>query len=126
MPMRGLPSKAPAVKPQQRQQAMAATLLRTAFKAVLFLLLTLGIVCVARVALSAMTVQAVVDAENYSTGISEARAAGRGLEVQYALAANPNRIQELASTQLGMVPASQVNYLEAAPAATTDAATQAS
>jgi hypothetical protein len=52
-----------------------------------------------------------VASEQLAQSIESERSEGARLEVQYAIATNPQTIQEAASAQLGMHPDPQVDYL---------------
>ena len=83
------------------------------FKMVIAMVVFVSLVAGLRVWITTATIQQLIDSQNITQSITEARAAGMELEVRYSVLANPNRIQEVASEQLGMSPASQVAYLDA-------------
>jgi hypothetical protein len=72
----------------------------------------LASVCVARIALSNLTVQMMLNGEQIANEITTARSMGLELEVRHSVATNPNRVQD-AATKLGMLPDNQVATLAA-------------
>ena len=83
------------------------------FKMVIAMVVFVSLVAGLRVWVTTATVQELIESQSITQSITEARAAGMELEVKHSVLANPNRIQEIASEQLGMSPASQVAYLDA-------------
>lgn len=83
------------------------------FKMVLTMVVFLSAIAGLRVWITTVTVQELIQSQAITQSITEARATGMELEVKHSVLANPNRIQEIASEQLGMSPASQVAYLDA-------------
>ncbi|MDR0347128.1 MAG: hypothetical protein LBH56_01965 [Coriobacteriales bacterium] len=77
--------------------------------------LVTGVVWVARVGLVNATMELLADSAQMSRAIESEISEGSRLEVQYAFATSPAAIQEAASTQLGMVPDQQVEYLRVTP-----------
>ncbi|MDR3136256.1 MAG: hypothetical protein LBU07_02350 [Coriobacteriales bacterium] len=103
LPGKGLDSEtAPVSKPWTRTLAVAATAV----------LLVMATVCIARIALTNLTVQMMARAERVQENIDTARNVGLSLEVKHSLATNPNRIQN-AATALSMVPDGAVQTLPA-------------
>jgi cell division protein FtsL len=86
------------------------------FKLVLATMIFVACLGGLRVWITTATVQELIESQSIIQAISEARATGMELEVKHSVLANPNRIQEIASEQLGMSPAAQVAYLDAATA----------
>ncbi len=104
-----VPGKARDAASQQALSPQALFLFKMVIAMVVFVSLVAGL----RVWITTATIQQLIDSQNITQSITEARAAGMELEVRYSVLANPNRIQEVASEQLGMSPASQVAYLDA-------------
>jgi cell division protein FtsL len=73
--------------------------------------LMIGAVLIARVSLVRATMEVLADTAQVTRSTEAARAEGSRLEVEYAIATNPTSIQDVAATQLGMSPDSQVDYL---------------
>jgi len=120
-PARRLQEVKPSYRPQIREvpgrktagqtAARPRNMLLPALAVIISLLLMTATVAGLRVAIHAATLQTVVDSESISSEIADARAEGLRLEVEYSIATNPDRIQQMAAEQLGMGPDSQVDYL---------------
>ncbi|MDR3314925.1 MAG: hypothetical protein LBS98_00360 [Coriobacteriales bacterium] len=110
-PLRVLPGKKAAPKKRTTTQLLSASQIKTLFTVVVCAGLFIALVCGVRVALSTMTYETLLSSEAISSDIAAARNEGNLLEVQYSVATSPSRIQQKASEELGMAPASQVELL---------------
>ncbi|MDR0888606.1 MAG: hypothetical protein LBM21_01770 [Coriobacteriales bacterium] len=103
-------------KADAKPNALAAHLTRKVVVAASAILVFVVAVCVARVALTTATVQALSDSQQLTQDVSDARTAGYQLEVQHAVAASSTHIQDVAANSLGM---SQDPSIETYPAQST-------
>ena len=104
-----LPGKGQDIARQQGLSPQALFLFKMVLAAAVFITVIAGL----RVWVTTITIQELIQSQEIAQSITEARAAGMELEVKHSVLANPNRVQEIASEQLGMSPASQVAYLDA-------------
>ena len=122
VPRRGQPASQPLARPRLRAipgkglGAQTSPALHPRVRALVvvavLLVLVAATVSVARIAVSSLTVQMMLQGERISENIANARSQGLELEVKHSLATNPNRVQDAATT-LGMVPDNQVQTLSA-------------
>lgn len=92
------------VLPGQRSDAALSPVVVSAAKAIVAVALLIALACIARVALSTASVQALMETRQAEAATSEQRAWGADLRIAQGAAASPTALKDRAS-DLGMAPA---------------------
>ncbi len=95
---------------EKNRKALAPTL-RSLFKVAIVVAVVLGVVFIARVAMTEATMSMLVKSEQLSQSIAAERLAGTQLEVEYSKTSSPATVQVAAVNDLGMTADEQVEYL---------------
>ncbi len=105
------PQARPGSRPKTRARTSNAAA-RQGFVFFAVVIVAVAVLGVGRVWLSVQAAQASIDAGKIRREIKTARYQGDLLEVQQSSLATPSRIQAVAGTTMGMVPATKITYLE--------------